>query len=128
MQATIPMLVEQAQVERTPGHLAVIGGGVSGMTAASTWLRLHPENRVTVYEANESLGGWCGTAEGPCALETGARMLLNNDEAKSFYELCHLAGEMEGLVGSNSACRESFLVDASGDLKTEFVDVKDGLV
>lgn len=58
-------------------------------------------------------------------------MLLNNDEAKGFYEMCYLANEMEGLVGSNPGCRESFIVDASKDdyeAESEFGEVKEGLV
>lgn len=38
--------------------MAVIGGGVSGLTAATTWLRMHPSNTVTVFEGKSNVGGW----------------------------------------------------------------------
>ena len=92
-------------------NLAVVGSGISGLTAAVTWLRCHPENKVHVFEAKEQLGGWCTTATAGVPMEEGARMLMNNQDAKGFYELAYFAGELDGLVGTNPKCRESFIVD-----------------
>jgi oxygen-dependent protoporphyrinogen oxidase len=38
-------------------HVIVIGGGLSGLTAANQILKKKPNTRVTVLEANDYLGG-----------------------------------------------------------------------
>ena len=71
-----------------------------------------------LFEANK-LGGWCQSGYDEnvqgVPMELGARMLLNDDAAKEFYEMAHLAGEVENLIGSSPACRESFLADCAVD-------------
>ncbi|KAI9892454.1 MAG: oxygen-dependent protoporphyrinogen oxidase [Vezdaea aestivalis] len=38
--------------------IAIIGGGITGLTAAYKAAKLSPQSKVTVYEAKSRLGGW----------------------------------------------------------------------
>ena len=101
--------------------MGIIGGGVSGLSAANEWLRIHPENKVILFEGRSDLGGWCKTdTNGLISMEQGARVLKNDDAALDFYELCYHASTQEKdhlnlLVGSNPKCRESFLADLAAE-------------
>ncbi|TAQ89225.1 hypothetical protein B7494_g2436 [Chlorociboria aeruginascens] len=39
-------------------HIAVLGGGISGLSTAYYITRMLPEAKVTLYEGSERLGGW----------------------------------------------------------------------
>lgn len=72
--------------------LAIIGGGLSGLTSALHWLRLNPENTCTIYEMKGNVGGWTYThknEEVSRPFETGARVIKNDQMAKDFYMMCH---------------------------------------
>mmetsp|Transcript_4825 Transcript_4825/g.8278 ORF Transcript_4825/g.8278 Transcript_4825/m.8278 type:complete len:176 (+) Transcript_4825:25-552(+) len=132
----------KAKAERGQ-RLVVVGGGVSGITSALNWLRLHPENSVTLLEGQRELGGWVyseyadfGDAQTAAkvkrTMETGARVLKNDEDAKSFYTMCLLASNpatnthhFDHLVGNNPKCREAFLYE--GDVpstNSPFLDYK----
>lgn len=65
-----------------PGDVAVIGGGITGLTTAYYLSRRLPaSSRVTLYEGEERLGGWIHTNKreapggGVVHFEKGPRML-----------------------------------------------------
>ena len=47
-----------AEGESTLKDVAVIGGGITGLTSAFYLKRSRPEVNVTVYDASPRLGGW----------------------------------------------------------------------
>ncbi|RKF64507.1 Protoporphyrinogen oxidase [Erysiphe neolycopersici] len=61
-------------------HVAIIGGGISGLTTAYYHLRRFPNAKVTLYESTNRLGGWLqseivDTGHGKVILESGPRTL-----------------------------------------------------
>lgn len=46
---------------RLPKDIAVLGGGLTGLTTAYYLTRFHPDANITVYEAADRLGGWVDT-------------------------------------------------------------------
>lgn len=63
---------------RSPVRVAVIGGGLAGVTAARTLVTQLPDAVVTVYEASDRLGGKLAGAEiGGLTVDVGAESMLN---------------------------------------------------
>lgn len=67
---------------KPPEHIAVLGGGISGLTAAFHLGRRFPDTRITLLEASSRLGGWIQTESvdlgpeyGQVVLEAGPRTL-----------------------------------------------------
>ncbi|SPQ18121.1 2957ed3d-b889-4060-818b-25abf414d309 [Thermothielavioides terrestris] len=68
-----------------PRSIAVLGGGLTGLTTAWHLTRALPHARITLYEASDRLGGWIDTStvnlrnrygqEGPVHFERAARMV-----------------------------------------------------
>lgn len=46
---------------RLPKDIAVLGGGLTGLTTAYYLTRFHPDANITIYEADDRLGGWVDT-------------------------------------------------------------------
>ena len=44
-----------------PKDIAVLGGGLTGLTTAYYLTRFHPEAKITLYESGDRLGGWIDT-------------------------------------------------------------------
>ncbi|KUI53993.1 Protoporphyrinogen oxidase [Cytospora mali] len=44
-----------------PKDIAVLGGGLTGLTTAYYLTRFHPEAKITLYESDGRLGGWIDT-------------------------------------------------------------------
>ena len=71
------------QGKPAPKSIAVLGGGLTGLSAAYYITRCLPNAKVTLYEATERLGGWIDTetvevktpegVEGQVQFERGAR-------------------------------------------------------
>ncbi|KAL8377853.1 hypothetical protein RB595_008505 [Gaeumannomyces hyphopodioides] len=47
-----------ARPQRPPATIAVLGGGVTGLTTAYYLTKFLPSARITLYEASDRLGGW----------------------------------------------------------------------
>lgn len=64
-------------------HIAVLGGGITGLASAHYLTRLMPNANVTIYEGSNELGGWVKsktveTDEGSVVFEQGPRSLRPN--------------------------------------------------
>lgn len=46
---------------RQPKDIAVLGGGLTGLTTAYYLTHFHPDANITVYESADRLGGWLDT-------------------------------------------------------------------
>lgn len=44
-----------------PKDIAVLGGGLTGLTTAYYLTRFHPQAKITLYESDDRLGGWIDT-------------------------------------------------------------------
>ena len=54
--------------------IAILGGGISGLSAAWYLLKKHPTATISLFEASERLGGWIQTTQsGPFLFEQGPR-------------------------------------------------------
>ncbi|MCA8913490.1 MAG: protoporphyrinogen oxidase [Planctomycetes bacterium] len=94
-------------------HVAIIGGGISGLAAA---YRLHKAGaRVTLLEATDHLGGVIGTVRhGDCLLETGPDCWASNKPAA--MELANELGLGDEIIGTRAGVRRSFILH-HGSLK-----------
>lgn len=55
-------------------RLAILGGGISGLSAAWYFLKQEPNAQITLFEASNRLGGWIESKrEGPFLFELGPR-------------------------------------------------------
>ncbi|KAF9009940.1 hypothetical protein BDQ17DRAFT_1347184 [Cyathus striatus] len=97
-----------------PKHIAVIGGGITGLSSAFHLSRRFPKTRITLLEGQPKLGGWIRNKRidlpkdsGSVLLEMGPRTLRPN--AKSLLELVHLLGLKDKLitVPKNSAAAKT---------------------
>ncbi|KAK3310149.1 uncharacterized protein B0T15DRAFT_506848 [Chaetomium strumarium] len=71
--------------DQGPRSIAVLGGGLTGLTTAWYLTRNLPQAKITIYEANDRLGGWVDTTkvkvrtpdgtEGTVHFEHAARMV-----------------------------------------------------
>lgn len=74
-------------------RVAVLGGGISGLSAAWNLVRSATPVEVTVYEASSSVGGWMKTSrESDAVYELGPRSLRTSGaSARTAMELVRLA-------------------------------------
>lgn len=61
-----------------PGDIAVLGGGLTGLTTAYYLTRFNPDAKVTIYESQARVGGWIDTEK------VEVTTLAGNDETISF--------------------------------------------
>ncbi|KAK5058749.1 hypothetical protein LTR84_011013 [Exophiala bonariae] len=78
------MLVSLPQVRPTPNPLAkeiaILGGGITGLSTAHNITRCIPNAKVTIYEASSRLGGWLNSElvqvdDGEVLFEWGPRTI-----------------------------------------------------
>lgn len=79
----------------TPNHVVILGGGISGLTAAFHLARKHPTVQITLVEKSTRFGGWVRSERvevcdndgkrGNVLLEAGPRTIRPN--ADSVLEL-----------------------------------------
>ncbi|KAK0452363.1 hypothetical protein EV421DRAFT_1898105 [Armillaria borealis] len=83
-------------------HIAVIGGGLTGLSSAFHLSRRFPNASITLFEKHHRLGGWVRSERvdvGPSqqmVLEAGPRTI--RPSAKSILELVHLLGLKDSLI------------------------------
>jgi len=105
-------------------RIAIIGGGISGLSAAFRLEQARREGadvRYTLFESSDRLGGVMRTerVEG-CLIEAGPDSFLS--EKQSAPELCRELGIADQLVGSNDAHRRTYIL-----VKGRLVEMPDGL-
>ncbi|KAJ7650088.1 hypothetical protein FB45DRAFT_886881 [Roridomyces roridus] len=102
----------------SPTHIAVLGGGLTGLSSAFHLSRRFPLANITLIDKQKSLGGWASKTErvqlpggrGSVLLEGGPRTLRPN--AKSALELIHLLGLQDSVLTtpkSSPAAKKRFL-------------------
>lgn len=61
-----------------PSDIAVLGGGLTGLTTAYYLTRFHPDAKITIYESQARVGGWIDTEQ------VEVTTLAGTDETISF--------------------------------------------
>lgn len=90
-------------------RVAVIGGGLAGLTAAHRLLELDPRLEVTLYEASDRLGGTIETSEiDGYLVERGADMFISDKPAG--VKLCERLGIADRLIAPREAGRRSLVL------------------
>ena len=96
-------------------HIAVIGGGISGLAAAHRLLELRPQAKITLIEARNYLGGVLRTERRDGFLiECGADNFITTPPWG--VEFCQRIGFDGELIQTNSLNRRAFVV-AKGKLQ-----------
>ena len=94
------------------GHnkrIAVIGGGISGLTAARRAKELDPAAEVTLFESGDRLGGSLDTVrQDGFLIERGADSFIT--DLPWAIDLCRRIGFAEPLISTNSAARGAMVV------------------
>lgn len=89
-------------------RLAVVGGGISGLTAAYRLTQLLPNADVQLFEASGRLGGVLQTRrDGELLLEQGADSFLN--KLPHAFELCQELGLADELIPTNEQHRRALV-------------------
>jgi len=105
-------------------RIAIIGGGISGLTAAFT---LEPHRRAgaaeyTLYESSPQLGGVLRTDHiHGCIVEAGPDSFLT--EKPWAADLCRTLGLGDQLIGSNDADRKTYIL-----VRGQLIPMPDGLM
>ncbi len=90
-------------------RVAVVGGGISGLSAAYRLMELAPQCRLTLLEAQERLGGVIHTVH-----QEGYQIELSADNFITTLpwglDLCRRLGLADQLVQTNPAYRRTFVV------------------
>lgn len=98
---TLSLVTSAAETPR----IAVVGGGIAGLTVAYDILRAHPECAVTVFESTAEVGGKLRLdTVGDLVLDTGAEsMLATRPEAVDLAQSLGLAQDIvtPAVVGAN---------------------------
>ncbi len=88
---------------------AVVGGGISGLTAAYRISRLVPQATVELFEAGDRLGGVLDTrTHKGCLIERGADSFFTKYPWAA--ELCHELGLEDDLLPTNVESRRALVV------------------
>ena len=91
--------------------VAVVGGGITGLTVAHALLARAPGTTVVLLEATDRLGGTIATEHtGGFVIETGADAFLT--EKPWALDLCDRLGMAERLVGTREGDRRTYVVHA----------------
>ena len=77
--------VPRAQVNPDAKDIAVLGGGITGLTTAFELSRTLPDAKVTIYERANKLGGWIDSeivpvGDGEVVFEWGPRTLRHTGD------------------------------------------------
>ena len=95
---------------------AIIGSGISGLSAAYFLQQKNPEIQIVFYDAGPRVGGVIKSEKvAGCILEGGPDSFLTMKKAA--VRLCHELGLGSDLVSSNDHLRKTFIFQ-DGQLKT----------
>lgn len=94
-----------------PRRMAVIGGGLTGLSAAYYLQKLEPRIDVELYEATARLGGVAGTVHRDGFLiESSADCFLATESAPWARELIEEIGVSDELISTNDSCRRALVL------------------
>ncbi len=103
-------------------RVAVIGGGITGLSAAHHMLELVPQVELSLFESSSQLGGVLGTSRRDGFLvESGADNFITN--VPWGLDLCRRIGFEDQLIQTNSGYRHAFVVR-----KGKLAPIPDGFV
>jgi oxygen-dependent protoporphyrinogen oxidase len=107
--------------EKRP-HVAVLGGGITGLAAAHRLSELAPEVKTTLFEAKQRVGGILKTdRRDGFLLECGADNFITN--LPEALDLCRRIGFEDQLVNTNDRLRQAFVVS-----KGKLCSLPDGFI
>jgi oxygen-dependent protoporphyrinogen oxidase len=93
----------------TPPRYAIIGGGISSLTAAYRLHQLQPHAHIDVFEASDRLGGVLFShREGDFLIERGADSFITKQPWA--LELCQELGIAEELIPTNTEHRRALVL------------------
>jgi oxygen-dependent protoporphyrinogen oxidase len=105
-------------------RIAIIGGGISGLTAAFTLEHHHRAGaaQYTLYESSPHLGGVLRTEHiHGCIVEAGPDSFIT--EKPWATDLCRTLGLGDQLIGSNDADRKTYIL-----VRGRLIPIPDGLM
>lgn len=107
-------------------RIAIIGGGISGLSAAFALQRIRQEQNLPIeyalFERASRLGGVMVTDRvDDCLIEAGPDSFLT--EKPWAIELCKQVGLGDQLIGSNDPDRKTYIV-----VKNKLIEIPDGLM
>src|SRR6204780_5198884 len=105
-------------------RIAIIGGGISGLTAAFTLEERRRAGAVeyTLYESSPHLGGVLRTQQiQGCVVEAGPDSFIT--EKPWAADLCRALGLSDQLIGSNDAARKTYIL-----VRGQLIPLPDGLM
>ncbi len=95
--------------ETTSPRIAIIGGGITGLSAALRLQELLPQAKVRLFESQARVGGVLGTERtGDYLLEQSADMFTTREPWA--LDLCRRIGFTDQLIGTNDQYRRAFVV------------------
>ncbi len=98
-----------AKSTESPFRIAVIGGGISGLSAAHRLVEIQPDAKVQLFEASDRVGGILETIHRDGYLiERSADMFTTKDPWA--LDLCRRVGLEDQLLNTNEAFRRAFVV------------------
>ncbi len=96
-----------------PLKFAVLGGGISGLTAAYRLHKLLPQAHVELFEASNQLGGvLCTQHTGDLLIERGADSFITKQPWA--FELCEELGIADQLIPTNTQHRRALVWHGDG--------------
>ena len=99
IESDVPPYKPQAQPNPKAKNVAVVGGGITGLTAAYNLTKALPNAKITLFESREKLGGWLDSEivpvdDGEVLFEWGPRTLRNDGIGAGRYT-AQLVGETQ---------------------------------
>ncbi|KAF9647653.1 Protoporphyrinogen oxidase [Thelephora ganbajun] len=100
---------------REEPHIAILGGGITGLSATYHLARKYPATRITLIEGSDRAGGWLDShrvdvGAGTVLLEKGPRTLRSSSKpALELINLLGLENELLTVANSEPAAQTRFL-------------------
>jgi len=85
-------------------HILIVGGGISGLSAAWYISKISPDFAITILEKNNRIGGWIETIDAMgFQFEKGPRIFKpsKSRELLTFLDLLDLTSQIQYAQGSN---------------------------
>ncbi|MFC1759112.1 protoporphyrinogen oxidase [Planctomycetota bacterium] len=104
------MSIQTTRLIDSKRRIAVLGGGICGLTAAYRLTKLRPDWSVTLLDANDRLGGVVGTTQTDGFLiEKSADNFIANAEIPWARQLCDELGFSDQIIPTNERYRRAVI-------------------